>query len=408
MRISFTLLILALSSCAIAQSWELGIGINAANYQGDVVAPALFTLKETNPNLTLFARKGLRNEKLAVRLGLSFGRLTGDDVNYDTPAWRQTRRFNFKTPLTEVAATLEYQLLNWKKEDGSNRRFVPYVFGGLGACLTKPTVSFNEANAFGGANPALVAEDKRDVKNATVAFPLGAGFKIPIGRGTLGVEMGFRPTLSDYLDGISKSGNPDRGDWYALGGVHYAITLGGKAVDTDGDGITDKHDKCPNEAGVKENNGCPADTDGDGVSDARDICPQLPGNAATSGCPALNTADQAVITDAISSINFKTASAELEDASFPVLDKVADVLRRYPYYSVSLEGHTDAQGDDVANLTLSKNRAKTCYNYLMSKGVGKERLKYNGFGEAKPIASNDTEQGRRQNRRVDIVLSVNK
>jgi outer membrane protein OmpA-like peptidoglycan-associated protein len=386
-----------LFSVTLHAQWELGIGVNAMNYQGDLVKPALFTLKETQPNLALFLRKPIKNN-LAVRLGLSMGQISGTDLNYDD---RKIRGFNFKSPLTEIAGMLEFQPMDWQKADGTNRKLVPYLFGGLGVALTNPKVNWN------GATSANITKDQKDLSKATLAIPLGAGFKIPLGKGTLGIEMGLRPTLSDYIDGISEAGNPKKKDWYVAGGVTYAFRIGGKKdVDTDGDGVSDSRDKCPNAVGTKANNGCPDDRDKDGVADNLDSCPDVAGTAAAMGCPEMSNADKTIITDAVSSIQFKTASAELENASYGILDKVADVLRRNPQYSVSIEGHTDSQGDDASNLVLSQNRAKTCLNYLISKGVSTGRIKSAGFGETRPKASNDTEEGRKQNRRVEFLLSM--
>jgi outer membrane protein OmpA-like peptidoglycan-associated protein len=386
-----------LMSATVMAQWEVGLGLNAMNYQGDLVKPALFTVKETQPSFSLFARKPLQNQ-LALRVGLTMGKISGKDSNYDDRAFRG---FSFESPLTEVAGMLEYQPLGWEKSDGTMRQMVPYLFGGLGVALTNPDVKWN------GNTSANVTKDKADLTKAALAIPLGAGFKIPVGKGTLGVEMGLRAAMSDYLDGVSEAGNPDRKDWYVAGGINYAFRFGsGKDMDTDGDGISDKRDKCPNAPGSKANNGCPDDKDQDGVADNVDKCPDVSGSAALNGCPEMSNTDKMVLTEAVSSIQFKTASAELENASFAILDKVADVLRRNPQYQVSVEGHTDSQGDDASNLALSQNRAKTCQNYLVSKGVDTGRIMSKGFGESKPKTSNETEEGRRMNRRVEFVLSI--
>jgi OmpA-OmpF porin, OOP family len=136
------------------------------------------------------------------------------------------------------------------------------------------------------------------------------------------------------------------------------------------------------------------------------VCPTLPGSAINKGCPVMSMEDQKVITDAISNVNFKTASAELEPASFAVLDQVASVLLKYPHYKLSIEGHTDSQGDDALNLRLSRERAKACFDHLLKDGVPASRMTASGLGETRPVASNDTEEGRRQNRRVEFNLNI--
>ena len=92
--------------------------------------------------------------------------------------------------------------------------------------------------------------------------------------------------------------------------------------------------------------------------------------------------------------------------SYKVLDDVAAVLKSYPYYSLDLRGHTDSQGDEKMNHDLSHNRAKACYDYLISKGIAASRLTSEGFGETKPIADNMNAAGRALNRRVEFDLNV--
>jgi outer membrane protein OmpA-like peptidoglycan-associated protein len=79
-------------------------------------------------------------------------------------------------------------------------------------------------------------------------------------------------------------------------------------------------------------------------------------------------------------------------------------LNRYPAYSLRIEGHTDSDGSDAANQKLSEGRAKSCYDYLLKKGVVGSRMSHSGFGESKPIAGNDTAEGKRKNRRTHFEL----
>jgi outer membrane protein OmpA-like peptidoglycan-associated protein len=388
------------------QNWEIGVGLHALNYQGDLVESSVFTLKETNPNFGLFLRRTFKDDKFAVRLNGTFGKISGDDTNFDKPAWRQTRKFNFSSSLTEIAGLLEWSPLSFDKVNGAKRKVVPYLFAGVGVVMTNPTVNFNEANN-PSHNATQVAKDKADLVKTALAIPLGAGIKLPLGPGFLALEGGIRPTTSDYLDGISQTGNPDRNDWYVSGGISYAYRFGSGGADTDGDGIVDKKDKCPEVPGLKQNMGCPGDRDNDGIYDSDDRCADVAGDASNLGCPVIAEADREVISNAISNINFKTGSAVLENASFAVLDKVADVLRRYPYYQCSIEGHTDDVGEEATNLLLSQNRAKACHDYLLRRGIKPVQMKHAGFGETRPLGGNDTEEGRRQNRRVDFVLTVN-
>ena len=81
---------------------------------------------------------------------------------------------------------------------------------------------------------------------------------------------------------------------------------------------------------------------------------------------------------------------------------MAQVLKDYPYIEIRIEGHTDSQGGDDYNLKLSNDRAASVFNYLVNKGIDSSRMKSQGFGEASPLDTNRTEQGRANNRRVEF------
>lgn len=176
--------------------------------------------------------------------------------------------------------------------------------------------------------------------------------------------------------------------------------LGG-CPDSDNDGIIDSQDLCPLVPGTAATNGCP-DTDGDMVIDSDDDCPNTPGTVNNNGCPELSAEDQALLDFAAQNIQFETASATLLPTSRSILDQVADLLRRNPGFDVSIDGHTDSIGSSIANRRLSEERAKSCYDYLLSQGIPARRMSYQGFGEAQPIADNATREGREQNRRVEF------
>lgn len=175
--------------------------------------------------------------------------------------------------------------------------------------------------------------------------------------------------------------------------------------DTDGDGISDRDDDCPREAGTAATNGCP-DTDGDGVVNRDDKCPNQAGPRSNQGCPEITEEDQETIEFAIQNINFETASAVITSDSRAVLDKVEDILRRYPGYQLAIGGHTDSIGSADSNLRLSKKRAKAVYDYLVGKGIRANRMTHEGFGETLPIADNRYKDGREKNRRVTLDLVI--
>jgi outer membrane protein OmpA-like peptidoglycan-associated protein len=181
--------------------------------------------------------------------------------------------------------------------------------------------------------------------------------------------------------------------------------------DNDHDGVLDAADACPNEPGAPPN-GCPSrDRDADGVGDATDTCPDQPetrnGYLDEDGCPDTKpqrvevTADQIVIKQRI---NFASGKATILPDSYPVLDDVAQAMKDYPNIRIEIGGHTDNQGDDAANQRLSKGRADSVFEYLLSRGISAQRMLTVGYGETRPIDTNMTESGRLNNRRVEFVI----
>ena len=142
------------------------------------------------------------------------------------------------------------------------------------------------------------------------------------------------------------------------------------------------------------------DSDGDGVADNEDDCPKIYGLASNKGCPAEE--DLSGLNDG-NSIDFEFGKASLRQESFAFLDKIVAILEKKPTLKLSIQGHTDNRGSSNFNQKLSVQRAKTCVDYLIGKGVSTERLMPIGFGETQPIADNATEEGRHKNRRVTFV-----
>ena len=175
-------------------------------------------------------------------------------------------------------------------------------------------------------------------------------------------------------------------------------------LDIDTDGVQDSDDDCPTIKGSKALKGCP-DSDNDGVADKDDRCPQQYGSPTTGGCPEIQKEEREALNLAVRNIQFKTNSDQLTAVSLPLLDKVADLLKQYPNYKVTISGHTDSRGEAGSNQKISEKRANTCRQYLISKGINGSRLKAVGYGESKPIASNANEASRTQNRRVEFELT---
>lgn len=176
--------------------------------------------------------------------------------------------------------------------------------------------------------------------------------------------------------------------------------------DADGDGIPDHLDQCPDEEGPKENDGCPwPDSDADGVPDKDDLCPDEPGTVENQGCPDITEEEQKQLNEFAKTLNFESGKSRITDYSKNIINtKVLPKLKEFPNAKFIVEGHTDSTGSNAINLRLSKERAAAVKDYLIENGIAKSRLSSEGYGSAKPIASNKTNDGRKKNRRVEINL----
>ena len=203
-------------------------------------------------------------------------------------------------------------------------------------------------------------------------------------------------------DGIDKCPNTPKG---------AVVNALGCPIDSDGDTVPDGLDQCPNTPpGAKvDQRGCPIkaeeaapppskDSDGDTVPDDIDKCPNTPPGSKVDavGCPIL------IEREAIQGIKFKTGKSIIDPSSYPILDKVVQALKDHPEMKVEIQGYTDNKGKAASNIALSQARARAVYNYLVKKGISPKRLTFKGYGPANPVATNDTEQGRAQNRRIEF------
>jgi len=175
--------------------------------------------------------------------------------------------------------------------------------------------------------------------------------------------------------------------------------------DTDGDGLIDNEDACPEVAGVAENKGCPyGDEDNDGVTNNLDDCPKTPGPVENNGCPIIEEEVAEKLDIAFKNLEFESGRATIKVSSYVSMDELAKVMIDNPEIQLLVEGHTDNIGNDSSNQILSENRAEAVKTLLIAKGIAGNRVKTFGFGESKPVASNDTAEGRQANRRVEMTI----
>ncbi len=177
--------------------------------------------------------------------------------------------------------------------------------------------------------------------------------------------------------------------------------------DTDNDGVADNNDKCPNtpKGAAVDANGCPKDTDNDGVPDYQDKCPNTPAGKQVdeNGCAkeVVQVQKKMVLSG---DTNFEFNKSALLPNAYSTLDKIAKSIKSNPNTEWSVEGYTDAVGSESYNMKLSRERAQSVVDYLVSKGVDRDKLQVVGKGESNPIATNSTAEGRAMNRRVEIRL----
>lgn len=232
---------------------------------------------------------------------------------------------------------------------------------------------------------------------------------IPYG---LGLTWQFKPNIalrlqetfiySDF-DRMDADASKKFNDSYLQHSIAVVFNFGKSKNDADQDGIADDDDECPDAIGPKSANGCP-DSDGDGVADKDDKCPELAGTPENNGCPEVKEEDKQILKDALHGINFETGKAVITEESNEVLDRVVSLMKLNPLFKLEIEGHTDSQGDDAMNMELSQKRANAVKQYLVDKGVDASRLTAKGYGETKPVADNETAEGRAENRRVELKI----
>ncbi len=184
--------------------------------------------------------------------------------------------------------------------------------------------------------------------------------------------------------------------------------------DRDGDTVLDPVDECPDEPGLVELKGCPdkgeGDRDKDGTIDRDDLCPDTPGPKSNKGCPEiLNSSEKDIISRA-SKVLFDSGLATLRPESTETLDELAQLIKdkaqKYGKLRVRLEGHTDTDGAEESNLTLSRNRARAVKDYLVSKGIDIGTISTSGYGEERLKVSPERNPADKQaNRRVEIAIT---
>lgn len=236
------------------------------------------------------------------------------------------------------------------------------------------------------------------------------------------------------------------------------VDLNGCLIDADDDGVADYMDECKDTPfaarGMVDHRGCPLDSDFDGIPDYLDDCPRVNGLQEFRGCPEIKKEVRMLIQKAAQTIQFKKDTLQIETSSFGVLNEIVTVLNQHSNYLLQIQGHTDnvirkynslndtltthpgsvvaddslrtdtvnvattvssinndltlkvdsQKNDSLIKLQISEEYARLVKQYFITKGITENRLFIKGFGDTKPVATNNTEAGRSKNRRVELLV----
>jgi OOP family OmpA-OmpF porin len=326
-----------------------------------------------------------------------------------------------------LSANITLANINWRHD----KPFIqPYLTVGGGYMSYKQKIT----NAAG--QETNFRTDGKSTKE--VFIPVGLGLKFDIAPG-VNLDLGYQVNFvqSDNFDANNYGSGNDRFSYahigleFALGSrkkpqmaTHNPVSSMRKeylwenqqtktALQREIDAEKAKNDQLRNDLNTTNANlaKLTTDSDGDGVLDINDKCPNTPSGTKVdgSGCPlakpviVVTEEDRRVVKDAIKNLEFDLGKSTIRDHSLPSLDRVANLLIN-KNFSLKLAGHTDNTGSKDLNMRLSKDRAESIKSYLVSKGANASRIEATGYGQTQPIASNKTAAGRQANRRVEFTL----
>lgn len=346
------------------------------------------------------------------------------------------------TPATDFKTSIDYAIsMNAQFNFGSvnwlhgKTAFIPYITAGGG------TMRFKTEN-----NGALVPTAGGSTYRNEFYLPVGVGAKFVLSN-TVNLDLNYKINLVNAkdFDGVSSGNYTSRDQFsqlnlgleFALGAKHKPQLIQHNPAHALAQDLWDKNAALKAQLAQEEQarqaleakhasdiaalqqqvDAAKQDSDGDGVADLFDKCPNTPQGTKVdgSGCPltitntiikqerVITKEDQATAAAAVKNLEFDFAKATIRDHSKPSLDKLADVLKA-KNFNLKLSGYTDNVGSQAANLKLSKERAEAVKDYLVSQGVNESQIIADGFGKENPIASNKTEAGRAMNRRVEFKL----
>jgi len=397
------------------RTWS--IGVNAG-----VLSPFLaiggtndFTNADVNLGYGISLKKQL-GHAFGLEGNIFRGKVSG--TNKDFAGGTQFDRRDFETEIgysADIRGVVNVATVDFLRRENSVNFFVTAGYG-LVAYAPKYTTGAGTVEDWKGR-----AGDDRDNKYVKEAYiPVGAGVKFKVSD-RVAFNLGY---TMHFIDGDNFDGTfakPTSKDKFSYGYAGLEFSLGSKAKPNLDwvnplalmyDELKDPSLRQEVEAlkgrvtNVEQSiEDLKKDSDGDGVSDQFDKCPGTPAGTAVdgSGCPLpvpVAPVDSVSNVTGFETIQFEFNSSVLKTEAYPTLDKLSSVLRENGG-KVTVKGYASSEGTAAYNLRLSKDRANSVKTYLVNSGVNSSQVATKGFGEANPVASNDTEEGRIQNRRVE-------
>ena len=413
------------------RTWSFGVG--AGVLSGYTVLGGKQDFKGYSEQLGFSA---YLKKQILPSLGIEADYMGGQVKGSGTPTIAQGNAYTSYTANIEGSAALQANItlanINWRHNKAAIQ---PYATFGGGAIWYSTSAS----NANGQPQPLLTAN--APTASREFFIPVGLGFKFDIAPG-VNLDLGYQVNFvnSDTFDGYAFQNNNDKFSYahagleFALGSrrkpqlathnpvssMRYEYLMKAKALQDQVDMEKAKNEQLRSDLNTTNGNlaainaKLTADSDGDGVPDLFDKCPNTPAGTKVdgAGCPLpvaqnvkvyVTEEDKKVVKDAIANLEFDLGKATIRAHSLPSLNKVAELLVS-KNFSLKLAGHTDNTGSAALNMRLSKERAEAIKTYLVTQGANASRIEAVGYGMTQPIATNKTAAGRQDNRRVEFTL----
>jgi OOP family OmpA-OmpF porin len=408
-------------------TWSLGANIGATSTTLATGGSSDFNGNVVNLGFGLSLKKQLAHS-FALMGDLHVGKVQGTagGAGFVADGVTGNRYVKFSTPYWQasLSAVVNVATIDFLRRENSVNFFFK---GGFGLVNFNPSI-------YGAVTPGYptIAVETYNTASATntnphrvsnLVIPVGVGVKFKLSD-ALGLNLGYDENFidGDVFDGVNKA-YPTKDHYsYGYAGLEYTFGTASKPNLEWVNPVAMMYDELYDEALRKEVaalkgrvtnvenavNDLKKDSDGDGVADQFDKCPNTPAGTVVdgSGCAivfpkVVETAAVAAPAEAYTAIQFEFDSSVLRTSSYPVLDATSADLRASGA-KVELDGFASSEGTAAHNLALSRDRANSVKTYLVNSGVDAKKIKTKAYGETMPIADNSTEEGRVLNRRVQF------